>query len=99
MARCNVDSLLAQANCFTCLPGGYFLPIRLALYSAILAEKGVTLSVDELISRAKCFVCLPSGQQSILKLVLMCQIIGGNVLYFSDLPAPPTNEFDPVIIT
>lgn len=99
MAQCNVTTLAQDASCFTCLPSGYFLPIKLALLVAILATKGVTLSVDELLDRSKCFTCLAPGQQAILKLSLLCNILGGNIIYFGDIPVDSTNINTPVIIT
>lgn len=55
--------------------------------------------IDALMANAKCFTCLTPGQQDILKLALLCNVIGGNIVYFSELPNTPTNVGDPIIIT
>jgi len=76
------------------------MALRLALWSQILVTKGGTLpSVQELVDRASCFLCLTTGEMAAIRLQLMCNLIGGNVIYYSSIPADPTNVFDPVLIT
>lgn len=91
MAQCSVSDLSAQAACFTCLPGGYILSLRLALWSQLLVAKGGTLpSIAELAASAACFLCLTPGQMQIARLQLLCNLLGGNVAYASSLPVDAT---------
>jgi hypothetical protein len=72
---CNVNDLLADAACFSCLPSGFFLPLKLVLLEQILEDAGGEVpSIPTLLERGACFACLSDGEIKILRLQLLCNI-------------------------
>ena len=97
---CDPNTLLANAGCFSCLPSGFFLPLKLVLWSQILGTKGVTVpDVPTLLARAACFACLSPGQLQMIKLVLLCNILGGTDLFVGSSDSPLTSSGQDIVIT
>ena len=97
---CDVNTLLSNAGCFSCLPAGFFLPLKLVLLSQILVARGGTLpSVADLLTSGACFSCLSQGDMQAIKLVLLCNILGGTDLFVGSTDSPLTSSGDDIIIT
>ena len=79
MAACNVQTLMRDASCFTCVPPGFFQPLKLALLCQWLhtLNPAADCSVSALMRSAQCFVCLSPGEWQILKLQLYCNLANG----------------------
>lgn len=105
MATCDTNTLLSSASCFSCLPRGFFRPLKLVLLSKILEAKGGTVpDIATLLERGECFSCLSDGQMAVLRLALLCQVSGGNEWYVSYsssggnyIDADPNVDVDPVV--
>jgi len=98
--QCDTNQLLSTAGCFTCLPRGFFLPLKLVLLSQILAAKGATVpDIATLLAQGQCFACLSQGEIMAVKLQLLCNILGGNVLYTGSNDSQNTVVFTDIIIT
>lgn len=93
MAQCDPKTLMASASCFTCVPPGMWMPLKLVLLSRWLKilNPSADTSVQALMRNASCFTCLPPGLLGPLRLSLLCRIMAGSS------QAPCANPAAPVI--
>lgn len=68
----DVNTIIAQAACFKCIPKGLEMP---ALIYMINQATGLNYTVEELIQNAACYKCIPTGLQMPVLIWLIDQLV------------------------
>ena len=84
MAACNVQDLVSEAACYTCISPGMQELVNTALLCRIARalDPTMTCDVQALIRDAACYTCIPPGMQALVNTALLCaisQAIGGGM--------------------
>ncbi len=72
---CDLQSLLSNGACFSCLSPGQWEDVRLALLCRKVNGVTTPCDVATLLAEGACFTCLPAGQKAIIELSLLCQLV------------------------
>lgn len=76
MAACDVQTLIAEANCWTCVSPGLQQLGILSLLCRIgkALDPDMSCSPSSLLADAACFSCLSPGMLRLIELQLLCNI-------------------------
>lgn len=73
---CDPNTMAAESSCFSCLPPGYYYPIKLAILARWLKtlDPAADTSVAGLMAAGNCFACPPNAQLGPIRLALICEV-------------------------
>ena len=76
MAQCDIQSLIDDASCSTCIPGGILAVVQTQLLCRIwqALDPMANCDLQTLLTSASCMACPPAGVLAIVQTQLLCEI-------------------------